>query len=288
VSDRTALARHALRAAMQLRRNLAIPREAPVSAFDVAQMIGADVRFLDAPSLEGMLVRDPGLRVLLPSTKHRPKSRILFSCSHEVGHHQLGHGTKADRYLEEGIKSKEFGEEEFLADSFAGHLLMTRPAVLDAFARRDWSIRSATPAQFYIIAGQLGVGYRTLLVHMAAVMELLSGASRDELSAVSPKQIKAGFLGTSCSNPLVIADRYWCTVPIDAECGDYVLLPSHMGNDCSLLMPHSDRGEWSLYNAIVPGESHLNSGIEKITVRVSRKHYTGPLSNRYLSDPDEQ
>ncbi len=82
MTDRISLARQALRAAMQLRRNLVIPREMPVNALDIAMMIGADVRFLDAPSLEGMLVRDPGLRVLLPSTKHRPRSRILFSCAH--------------------------------------------------------------------------------------------------------------------------------------------------------------------------------------------------------------
>src|SRR3954447_13733612 len=114
---------------MQLRRNLAIPREVPVNAFDIAQMSGLDVRFLDAPSLEGMFVRDPGLRVLLPSLKHRPRPRVLFSCAHEIGHHQLGHGTKADEYLADG-QSHAFSAEEFLANSFAAHLLMPRAAIL--------------------------------------------------------------------------------------------------------------------------------------------------------------
>lgn len=140
---------------MQLRRNLSIPREAPVNAFDIADMIGADVRFLDTPSLEGMLVRDPGLRVLLPSTKHRPFGRILFSCAHEVAHHYLGHGTRVDSYLAEANGRAPYSDEEFLADSFAGHLLMPRPAVVAAFDRRSWSVEDVTPRQAFIVAGEL-------------------------------------------------------------------------------------------------------------------------------------
>jgi hypothetical protein len=287
VSGRIALARQALRAAMQLRRNLALPREAPVNAFDLARMVGADVRFLDTPSLEGMLVRDPGLRVLLPSTKHRPKGRILFSCAHEVGHHQLGHGTKADLYLDGNFAKDGFAEEEYLAESFAGHLLMPRPAVLDAFARRGWQPTAVTPTQAFILASQLGVGYGTLVLHMNTVMDLLSTASRDDLEKVSPKAVKADLFGTSCPRPLVIADRAWRTVPIDAEREDVVILPSRTGDDCSLLTPHGHRGNMSVYIATAVGETTLSFGGGEIVLRVSRQHYIGPLSNRYLPDPDE-
>lgn len=285
MSDRLALARQALRGAMQLRRNLAIPREAPVNAFDVADMVGADVRFLDAPSLEGMLVRDPGLRVLLPSTQHRPMGRILFSCAHEVGHHYMGHGTRVDSYIE-GAEDGRHTDEEFLADSFAGHLLMPRPAVLVAFARRQWDPATLSAAQAYVVAGELGVGYGTLLHHMDRVLRIVPSAHRQELDKSSPKRIRERLLGKPCPERLLVADAAWCHVPLDAEVGELLMLPKSSGDNCPLLSRCDVGDDHSLYMAATPGESRLTLACE-IVVRVARKHYVGPLSNRYLEDPDE-
>jgi hypothetical protein len=222
VIDRLALARQALRAAMQLRRNLAIPREAPVNAFDIAQMSGLDVRFLDVPSLEGMFVRDPGLRVLLPSLKHRPRGRVLFSCAHEIGHHQFGHGTKADEYLADGPRHAS-SSEEFLADSFAGHLLMPRATVMDAFQRRKWDATHPTAQQAYLIGGELGVGFATLLGHMQWSLELISRADHDQLTKVAPKTLKLKFTGDRAVRRVIVVDPFWRqAVSIDAECGESV------------------------------------------------------------------
>ena len=116
-----ALARRALRAAMQLRRSLSIAHEMPINAFQLAGSLGIDVRFLDVPSLEGMFVRDPGPVLLLPSTKHRPKGRILFSCAHEVGHQQFDHGTKVDPDLGDAGRPTVSGPDEYLVNAFAGH-----------------------------------------------------------------------------------------------------------------------------------------------------------------------
>src|SRR5438552_2164820 len=278
MTDRTALARQALRAAMQLRRNLTIPRDAPVNAFDVAMMIGADVRFVDAPSLEGMLVRDPGLRILLPSTKHRPKARILFSCAHEIGHHQFGHGTKVDRYVNGAHGSGWHNDEEFLADSFAGHLLMPRPAVIDSFVRRCWNPQEATAAQTFIVAGELGVGYAALVTHMNVVMEVLNDAHRDCLAKISPKQLKADFLGAPCPAPLVIADRAWKPASVDAERGNVVILPAKTGHKCPLLACRGTHNDLSIYTATGVGESQIT--LERdVVLRVSREHYVGPMTN---------
>jgi hypothetical protein len=271
---------------MQLRRNLAIPREVAVNAFDVAQMSGLDVRFLDVPSLEGMFVRDPGLRVLLPSLKHRPRSRVLYSCAHEVGHHQFGHGTKADEYLAEG-QSPAFTDEEYLANSFAAHLLMPRAGVMDAFQRRKWDARTPTAHQVYLASGEIGVGYVTLLNHMAYSLELISRADRDRLAKTTPKAMKLELTGDPSVQGVVVVDSFWKHVPIDAECGDMVLLPAGVGADCPLLTLVAHREDVSVYTASRAGQETSVIGSGEVPIRVARQHYIGPYSNRYLADPDE-
>lgn len=271
---------------MQLRRSLAIPREAPVNAFDIAKMVGADVRFLDTPSLEGMLVRDPGLRVLLPSTKHRRVGRILFSCAHEIGHHQLGHGTRVDEYLDGESARHPYTDEELLANSFAGHLLMPRPAVLDAFDRRGWVPSAVTAPQAFVIAGELGVGYRTLVTHMNVVMGVLPATARHQLEKIQLKHVKAELCGTDCTVPLLIADSVWRSDSIDAERGSLVMLPNGTGHACPLLSHLGECEQMSLYSASGVGTSEVRLPRD-VLLRISRLHYVGPLSNRYLPDPDE-
>jgi hypothetical protein len=287
VTDRVGLARQALRAAMQLRRHLSLPREAAINAFDVARMVGADVRFLDTPSLEGMLVRDPGLRILLPSTKHRPKPRILFSCAHEVGHQQFNHGTKADRYIEDGNASVGFVEEEYLADVFAGHLLMSRAAVVEAFSRRGWSSETPTPHQVFAVANELGVGYGTLIMHMNVVMDVLPSSHRDALAKISPKTIKAELAGVVSSRALTIADSHWRLTPIDLEVGDFAILPIESAKECKLVALQREYLSRSVYVAVRAGTERLDIGGGPLLIRVARYQYVGPLRNRYLDEPDE-
>src|SRR5512138_568360 len=127
-----------MRAALQLRRSLALAREEPVNVFDVATTIGVDVIFLDRPSLEGMFVRDPDPVILLPCRLHRPPGRISFSCAHELGHFQLGHGTTVDEYVEDKSARHEKSDEEIAANTFASSLLMPRQAVVERFTTRNF------------------------------------------------------------------------------------------------------------------------------------------------------
>ena len=79
MNDRIAIQREAVRRALQLRRSLSIPRDHPVNVFDLASLIGVEVQYRDSPSLEGMFFRGPDPRVFLPSLKHRPRGRVVFS-----------------------------------------------------------------------------------------------------------------------------------------------------------------------------------------------------------------
>src|SRR5207249_3321979 len=64
VTDRLAIARESARAALQVRRSLVIARERPLNPFDVAQALGIEVWFTDAPSLEGMFARSDDARIV--------------------------------------------------------------------------------------------------------------------------------------------------------------------------------------------------------------------------------
>lgn len=288
MTNRTALARQALRAALQLRRTLSIARECPVNAFDVAQMSGLDVRFLDTPTLQGMFVRDPGPRVLLPSLKHRPRARVLFSCAHEIGHHQLGHGTKANEYLADRPRDLPSSAEEFLANTFAGHLLMPRAAVLEAFQKRNWNASHPTATQVFLVSGELGVGFVTLLGHMCWSLELIPRVDHDQLIKVTPKSLKIELAGDSGRHNVFVVDSLWHNdVPIDLECKELLVMPINFGMSCSLLKLELQAGDTAVFVAMHSGHETVTVDRKKITIRVARQHYVGPYRNRYLSDPDE-
>jgi hypothetical protein len=211
----------------------------------------------------------------------------LFSCAHEIGHHQFGHGTKTDEYLAEG-QSPTFSNEEFLANSFASHLLMPRATVMDAFQRRQWNAQRPTSQQIYLISGELGVGYETLVTHMCLSLDLISEAERDRLVKVTPKALKLELTGEPAIRQVVVVDLFWRHVaPIDAECGDALILPESVGSDCPLLMPLSQRGNGSIYLASRSGQAELAINGFRVPLRVARQHYVGPYMNRYLPDPDE-
>jgi len=250
-------------------------------------MSGLDVRFLDVPTLEGMFVRAPGPRVLLPSLKHRPRARVLYSCAHEIGHHQLGHGTKVDEYLFDRSGDLPFSTEEFLANTFAGHLLMPRAAVLDAFQRRGWDAAHPTAEQVFLISGELGVGFITLVKHMCRTLELISRAVHDQMTKVTPKSLKIQLTGDS-RNKVFVVDSLWRdAIPIDAECGELLILPFNIGSNCPLLKLVSQTAEVVVFAAIRSGRQTIIINKKTVTIRVARQHYIGPYINRYLSDPDE-
>lgn len=207
MSNRVALGREAMRSALQLRRSLSIAREDAVNVYDIATAVGVDVLFLDRPSLEGMFVRDPDPMVLLPSRQHRPRGRMSFSCAHELGHFQLGHGTKVDEYIEGDARPHSKSDEEYSADTFASSLLMPRQAVLQRFAVRDYRPIEADPPVLFAIAGELDVGYSTLLKHMRFGLEIVTDTWLSQRLKVTPKLIKNQISGSTESTHVVIVGK---------------------------------------------------------------------------------
>lgn len=288
MTNRLALAREAMRIALQLRRSLSIAREEPINVYDVAEAIGVEIRFMDLPSLEGMFLRDPHVIVVLPCLKHRPRGRITFTCAHELGHFQLGHGTRVDEYIADGRQHGQQSDDEFSADTFASSLLMPRPAVTRRFEVRNIGVAEATPLQVLRIAGELDVGYDTLLTHLRYGLQLVDDAWLKRLQRTSPKEIRCEILGDDRGGRVVLVDGAWASVPIDLEVGDWVAIPkeSRAGSPDILLESHTN-GIWRLLTARRAGRSKLE--IDGITraLRIAQSGYVGSLKYRYLDDPED-
>ena len=277
-----------MRCALQLRRSLAVAREEPVNVYDVAAAIGVEVRFLDGPSLEGMFVRDPHPMVVLPSLNHRPRGRVSFSCAHEIGHCQLGHGTTVDEYLDGDAQTLPKSDEEFAADTFASSLLMPRQAVLQRFHMRDAEPETATPQLIFMIAAELDVGYQTLLNHLRYGLEVVSSDWLRDRKRTTPKHIRAT-IGSHETRRLVLVNQFWPRLPIDLQVGEFIAVPAakHVRSpDC--LSEASCSGDWRMYRACKPGIDRLVIEKQIISIRVARFGYCGLLKYRFLDDPEAE
>lgn len=288
MADRLAIAREAMRAAFQVRRQLSIAREAPVNPFDISQALGVDVWFLDAPSLEGMFSRSPDPRILLPSSTHRPPGRLCFSCAHELGHAQLNHGTKVDEYIEGEHLAND--PQEMAANVFASSLLMPRPAILRAFGSRGVSLSKAEGIDLLIIACELAVGLQTLIKHLRWGLDLIDSPTMTRYMKSSPKRIRQVAFGPTKATSVVPVDAHSESPSIDLEVGQAIATPEGVMRTCALpvLGQAVISNGWEMRTAERPGISRMNLGQRIVPVRVARVGYVGAWQNRFLDDPEAE
>jgi IrrE N-terminal-like domain len=218
----------------------------------------------------------------------RPAGRQAFNCAHGFGHHVFGHGNCITSVNTNGSQPH-FNEQEFLADAFASSFLMPRTTVSHGFSVRGWSLEQCTPAQAYIVAGWLGVGYTTLIHHMRDTLRLLSPVHAELLLKRQPKDVRAQLVEKTTNNNLVVVDQHWTGRPIDLEVGDLLMLPPDaevVGNEVELV---ELLNKSKLFRAVAPG---AGSRVEiadpgwSAFVRVSRPRYCGRNLFRHLDDPD--
>lgn len=153
IRNRAALARRAIIAAIRARQAAKTDTTVPISIFDFVENRGVEVRFEKGDSIEGLYAKEHGPVIVIGAS--RPRGRQAFTCAHEYGHHCFDHGTRLD---EIDVESANDDPDEFLADSFAGYLLMPKLAVLRAFTERRWHPDEPDAEQAYVIAGVFGVG----------------------------------------------------------------------------------------------------------------------------------
>jgi len=248
--------------------------------------MGIEVRFVDCKSLEGMYCRAPRMAIFLPSTKHRPNGRVAFSCAHELGHHELGHGTRADEYIN-GLPRGKRCPEELGADVFAAHFLMPRQAILSATKMRGWTITSLSVEQTYTLASVFGVGYKSLLWQLFAGLQVLHEDHFNDLSKFTPKAIRNGLWEPSKDSNLVILDTRWKSVTVDLELGDVLIADLKGDLDTCPLTLQSEVNAQQVWEATKVGTVRLANASNEVLIRVSQRGYVGSWRYRYLTEGDE-
>lgn len=271
--NRAQLAQQAMREASRLRASKRIGPADSICPFDLAMRCDLTVQFLPVPSLEGMYATDPGTIVV---GSERPAGRRRFTCAHELGHHVFKHGTRLDQ-----LGADTSRPEEFLAESFAASLLMPKIAVDAAIHRRGWSRRPLSAQMMFILAQDLGVGYDTLLTHLNLVLRYLSGSQTALLGKRKLPDIRDELANFSVPYDAFWVKQHWGARPVDLEVGDVVLGGGTTNEGGSLEQATDPRPH---FRAVRSGLSEIFVNGRSISVRVSRREYSGRAQFRHEED----
>ena len=276
------MAQGAFAASLRMRKKAGYGLDEAICVYDLSERLGIEVRFVDIPSMEGMLYCNPDPVIIVSS--HRPSGRRAFTCAHELGHYQFGDGTTLDELVG---KSEKGGSvpKEFMADCFAGALLMPKIAVERAFAVRNWPIGSSTPGQIYTISGYFGVGFSTLVHHLWKSLRLIQGSHGEGLLKVGRRKAQAQAIGWDSADTVLIVDPYWNGRAIDVEVGELVQVLGDTVSEGNCLEDAGVSSGVRMYRACQPGIGKLSaaSGWAGF-VRVSRKTFVGRSMFRYLAE----
>jgi len=280
------LATQATMEAERIRLFAKIPISAPIDPIETAIKCGCEVRFMKLSSLEGIYSPEPKPIIVLGSD--RPAGRRAYNCAHELGHHVFKHGIKMED-LNGKKQSKNQSPEEFLADVFAGSLLMSQTVVLRALKDRGWQAEKILPEQLYQLANYFGVGYSTVIHHLTQSLKLIKREHTKELLKVKPKDIKAQY-GVAANSEAIIVDYNWRHRPVDVEVGDSIVLPSSTEVDkTSTVKLYKDINGSSVYNAASRGYARAFCTENKwaVHIRISRKKYEGLAEYRFLEESED-
>ena len=203
VIDRKQLSREAVAKATNTRLSNGLSLTEAICPFDLAtNKLGIDVRFDPLKSLEGAYATHPAIVI----GSQRPLPRQVFTCAHEIGHHEFKHGTKLDAYIE-GDNSPHYEQpEEYLAQVFAANLLMPIVATQRAFKIRQISSQDICAKDAYKLSCYFGVGYTTFLKHLSCALAILSFNRSQELQKVKLASIRESFGIKETKKALVVVD----------------------------------------------------------------------------------
>ena len=261
-----ALATQAVRAAATTRAKAKLGQAEPICIYGLCETLGIVVRFNNI-NMEGMYQRGRPPRIHVSA--RRPLARRAYNCAHELGHHVFGHGSSVDELREEAKAQPWDDPKEFLADTFAGFILMPTLGLRRAFSIRGWTPEAATSSQIFTIACEFGVGYATLLTHLSASAKMMSRSRAATLRKLTPKALRNGILDGPTPEPLIVVDRHRAAPTLDAEVKTLLLLPPETKVSGGGLVFEQDLAPGRLFRAVKPGVFQARADKWTVFVRVA-------------------
>jgi len=138
------------------------------------------------------------------------------------------------------------------------------------------------------VAGELDVGYSTLLKHLRYGLGLVNNGWMAPRLKVAPKAIRQRITGEKEPPRVIILDDHWSNIPIDLEVGDEIAIPSKLRVEgASVIHEAGSHGEYSRWVGASAGEEDVRINDRKYRIRVARTGYCGLLKYRFLDDPDQ-
>lgn len=273
----------ATQAAADARDRAGVDDIEPIDVYTVADRLGVRVRFVKV-SMEGFYKKGPPAMMILSSL--RPLPRRAFTCGHELGHHWFGHGSTIDELKEDHRKSSD-KPEEILADAFSAFLLMPTIGLRRAFAARKWDISAPTPFQVAVVASEFGVGYSTVVSHLAYVLRHITTERRTALLRTRPQQIRQALVEDQSVTGLQLIDRHSQNAVIDLDLGNALALPklSEIKGDGLEHLQETD--DFTIYKATKRTSFKVRTGVRHMTVRIGPAEYEGLAKYRHLEEDSD-
>ena len=289
MSGRKELARSAYETAGQVRRLAGMSPAESICVFDFVHDRDVEIRFQNISSMEGLYYNDDVAKPLILVSSCRPRGRQAFNAAHEYGHHVFGHGSRVDEVVD-SASARQWQPDEFLADCFAGYLLMPKLAVSAAFASRGWKLAECTPEPVFVVSGYMGVGYHTLITHMRHALEIISQQHFLKLKSVTPKKLKHDVIGGNQPGEVILLDKHWGNKAVDLCVGDCLLVPEGTSIDGTCLDFEIKTPSGLVYRAMKQGlDRALNDAEDWAShVRITRTNYEGLSQYRHFPEIDDE
>jgi hypothetical protein len=148
-----------------------------------------------------------------------------------------------------------------------------------------------TPEQLFVVACHFGVGYLTLVNHLAYGLKEIANSTASSLLRVRLPVIRKALLGKNESDRLWVADRHYVMPTLDTEVGTTLILPAGSRPEFPHLKYVAESPVGSVFKVHQPGITRVEADKDwAVIVRIARYEYSGWSTNRHLEltgDDDE-
>ena len=181
-------------AAARLHAELGTDFTKPVRIFKIVQQLRIWLSTQPLGNLAGFYLRDADAAAIVINQSH-PEDLQRYTCSHELGHHVLGHQSHLDDELDVVGSTRAAVQQERDAQAFAGHFLMPLGLVNRTLRRVGvHDSEQLTSVDAYILSRDIDVSFAAMVWRLRSMGRLTQGEAERFIKdgAAAAKRIMRG------------------------------------------------------------------------------------------------